>query len=180
MHLDKTYLKSHSPSINDNEKVNVNVSVFVKNIFDIKELHMEFKVRLQITMVWFDPRITFKNLRSKESKNIINKQEISKIWLPALFFANSNIGQKTIVDSESNLLVRKLGNHHLNDMNEIHENHLYKGSENPLVLSRSYTVALECKFELRNYPFDHQTCPITLGIVIERGMNLFNLVIGSM
>ena len=51
-----------------------------------------------------------------------------------------------------------------NDLTEIHEDLLYAGSENPLVLSRFYTVHLECVFELKAYPFDKQRCPIILEV----------------
>ena len=71
------------------------------------------------------------------------------------------------VDSETSFHIKKLGPHRQNDISEIHEDYLYEGRQNPLVLSRSYTVTLTCRFELQLYPFDHQECPMKLQVPFE-------------
>ena len=102
-----------------------------------------------MTISWFDPRITFRNLKEKEENNILSSEETSKLWLPTLVFTNSNFGERTIVDNESSLVIRRLGEPSQNPLNEIFEDELYKGAENPLVLSRFYTVSLNCGFQLK-------------------------------
>ena len=110
---------------------------------------MEYKLRVQVTLSWFDPRITFRNLKENERDNILNDSEKSKIWLPTLIFTNSNFGQRTLADNESSLIIKRLGKPTKNPINEIYEDYLYKGAENPLVLSRFYTATLQCAFQLR-------------------------------
>ena len=118
-------------------------------------------------MEWFDPRIVFRNLKDEIEENIISLDESKHLWLPSLCFKNSNLGKRTRVDSETSFHVKKLGPHRQNDISEIHEDYLYEGSQNPLVLSRSYTVTLTCGFELQLYPFDQQKCPIKLEVPFE-------------
>ena len=76
------------------------------------------------------------------------------------------------VDSETSFHIKKLGPHRQNDISEIHEDYLYEGRQNPLVLSRSYTVTLTCRFELQLYPFDHQECPIELEVPFEHATHM--------
>lgn len=44
------------------------------------------------------------------------------------------------------------------------EIYLFKGIENPIVLTRKYTVAFECTFKLHLYPFDTQICHVALRV----------------
>ena len=48
------YRKSYSPT---KDKVKVNVSIHVQGVSNIKELDMEFDVRVRIKFKWFDPRL---------------------------------------------------------------------------------------------------------------------------
>ena len=91
------------------QKVQVNVSLHVKNIFDIKELSMEYTVRLLLTMEWYDPRISFRNLKEEKEENIISLEESFHLWLPSLYFKNSNFGQRTTTDSETSFHVKRHG-----------------------------------------------------------------------
>ena len=43
-------------------------------------------------------------------------------------------------------------------MTEIHNNHIYAGSENELLLARIYTTSFTCDFNMALYPFDVQEC----------------------
>ena len=144
----------------------------IKNIFDINELSMEYKVRVLLTMEWYDPRITFRNLKDQKEENIISLEESNHLWLPSLCFKNSNLGQRTKVDSETSFHIKKRGQYKYNEIREIHEDYIYEGIENPLVLSRYYTVALTCGFELKLYPFDHQECPIQLEVPFEHATHM--------
>ena len=154
------------------QKVQVNVSLHVKNIFDIKELSMEYTVRFLLTMEWYDPRISFRNLKEEKEENIISIEESCHLWLPSLYFKNSNFGQRTTTDSETSFHVKRHGKHGNNPVTEIHEDYIYKGSENPMVLARYYTVTLTCGFELELYPFDHQECPIELEVPFEHATHM--------
>ena len=45
---------------------------------------------------------------------------------------------------------------------EVNEREIFKGSENTLTMDQTYTHQFQCIFDLRNYPFDRQTCSIEM------------------
>ena len=167
--LNPGYKSTFPPSTNEeNDKAQVKVSIHIKNVAHVKELSMEFEVCVKIIMEWYDQRIDFRNLKKDEKLNVINSKELrDSLWLPSLLFQNSNSRERTQIDEEASLVVRRLGKSKPNDLTEIHEDSIYSGSENPLILSRYYTVKLNCLFELKYYPFDKQRCPIMLEIPFE-------------
>ena len=44
----------------------------------------------------------------------------------------------------------------------VDEIEIFSGSENTIVMSQTYTHQFQCIFDLRNYPFDKQTCSIEM------------------
>ena len=90
--LPEDYSSKLHPSSEFNDRVDVNVTINLRNVFDIQELSMAFKVRVQITMEWFDPRITFHNLKESAMQNIVSLEESKRLWLPTLFFENAYEG----------------------------------------------------------------------------------------
>ena len=90
--INNEYNKQFAPKSENNPKVPVHVHVFIKNIFGINELDLSLKMRVQITMEWFDHRLTFRNLRDGQDENIVPQEEVSKLWLPYLIFSDSNLG----------------------------------------------------------------------------------------
>lgn len=47
-------------------------------------------------------------------------------------------------------------------LEEVDEREIFKGSENRLILTQTYTHEFQCVYELDNYPFDKQTCSIDI------------------
>ena len=104
------YEPAFAPTNVGKNKAEVNVSIHIKRVSEIKELSMEFEARVFITMEWYDPRITFRNLKNDEKLNSISsKEERSTLWLPSLVFQNSRIGTRTLIDNKAWLGVRRLG-----------------------------------------------------------------------
>ena len=56
------------------------------------------------------------------------------------------------------MTVKRNGDFKLTPNEELHNNRVYKGSENPLSISRVYSADFECKFSMQFYPFDIQQC----------------------
>ena len=104
---DKTYRKTYSPT---KERVKVNVSIHIQSVSNIKELDMEFDVRLRVKFKWFDQRVTFRNLKTVNKMNIVNLEDMGRIWLPYLSFKNSLHGEMTKVDQQTLLVVKKMSN----------------------------------------------------------------------
>ena len=51
---------------------------------------------------------------------------------------------------------------------EVDERRIYKGSENPLIMSQKYTHKFQCSFYLDDYPFDRQVFFIFFSIIAPK------------
>ena len=47
-------------------------------------------------------------------------------------------------------------------LEEVDEREIFKGSENRLIMTQTYTHEFQCVYKLDNYPFDKQTCSIDI------------------
>ena len=47
-------------------------------------------------------------------------------------------------------------------LEEVDEREIFKGSENRLIMTQTYTHEFQCVYQLNNYPFDKQTCSIDM------------------
>ena len=61
-------------------------------------------------------------------------------------------------DSKSIITIERNGAADISPLTDVQNNHMYKGSENELILERVYTTSFICEFELSSYPFDVQKC----------------------
>ncbi len=155
-----TYQKRQTPR----ESMNLGVRITIKDIQDIQELQSTYTLRLLLEMIWYEDRLSFKNLKPNAESNIVSEKLFKQVWLPVLVFDNSNVAQKTKADSSAKLMIARLGQPGPEKLSEVHENLLYPGKDNPLVLARSYIVTLSCTFQLTMFPFDSQQCSMVLRI----------------
>ena len=61
-------------------------------------------------------------------------------------------------NDKSVITVNRNGTPTVSSLEEIQNDHVYKGEENELILSQVYTTDFICEYNLRNYPFDVQKC----------------------
>ena len=161
--LGTSYRKGSPPEIVGDGKVLVSLDVHVDNVISMQELDLEYSAKLVLKMLWKDPRLSFNNLRDEDNDNSI-KGKLKEIWYPELIFLNTNTEELTVVDERSQLAVRKGGQPEENPLDELLENMVYSGSENTLIMSRTYALTFSCQFDLQMFPFDKQTCPITFSV----------------
>ena len=108
-----------------------------------------------------DWRLTFYNLRKNGTlQNNVGTKEKDEIWIPNLLFANSIKERLVENDKFSILAIEQNGTGVQETDKYLQENMLYKGSENAVIYSRTYTMDLGCEFEQHSFPFDTQTCSI--------------------
>ena len=67
-----------------------------------------------------------------------------------------------IIDKKAKVLVKRKGDFWMSKQNSLKETAYFAGSENPMVLSRNFNEIFICNFDLRNFPFDTQTCMIVI------------------
>ena len=134
------------------------------NILDVQELDGIWHPKFILKMEWFDLRIQMQNLKDDMQLNVLAIEERNAPWVPIVIFNNHKDRKRLLLDENTALVVRKEGNATYNDQEDLEPAEVFRGDENPFVYERSYSLDLECDFDLRNYPFDTQECFIELGV----------------
>jgi hypothetical protein len=70
-------------------------------------------------------------------------------------------------DAKSSITVVRKGSYKISPSHELHNNHLYSGSENDIVISRVYQTSFICKFDMGYYPFDVQDCSMKFALQVR-------------
>ena len=105
---------------------------------------------------------------SPSQKNIT----ITALYLiPNIFstsFYNYACFQFLQFDRHAIMTILRKGSFRTSPQENLHNNHLYDGSENYLSISRSYSVDFQCGYAMHYYPFDIQKCTmdLVLGVCI--------------
>ena len=160
------YDKRHPPKT---DNLSINVSLTILDIYHIEELQYQYKIRFKLAMKWFDPRLTFYNLHENIPNNLLI-DEFKGLWMPELEFGKSVNGDKTIIDGDLGVKIERIVGMPDNDMEVM----TYEGKSNALVTSRAYNLEHQCRFNLRNFPFDKQFCYFELRVP-ERLQGQFKL-----
>ena len=144
------------PEAEADGKVVIAVSADIVSILDIDEISSIFQVQFFLHFSWFDPRLTFHNLKADTGLNALSPEEKQKIWVPNLVFANTENRLSTLVDEDSILTITRSGNYTLPDTEDVENTHLFAGLENKITLSRFYNIRFLCYYNMQWYPFDVQ------------------------
>ena len=144
--------------------VTVMVSTTLLNILDIKELEGIWHPKFILGMKWYDSRLQMQNLKEDTQLNVLTSEDRKDPWMPKVIFNNHKDRKRVVLDESTSLVARKEGNGTYNGPRSLEAAEVYSGAENPLVYERSYSLDLECDFDLHHYPFDSQECFIELGV----------------
>ena len=146
----------------DEDNVVIDVSADIVSILDIDEISSIFQVQFFLHFSWYDPRLTFHNLKTDTGLNALSPEEKQKIWVPSLVFANTENRLSTLVDKDSIVTISRTGNYTLPGTEDVENTHIFAGSENKITLSRFYNIRFLCYYSMQWYPFDVQTCSLLL------------------
>ena len=151
MTLIKGYDKRYPPEKN----ITTRITMEIYDITDIDELNLSYTVIFRMTLVWFDSRITFYNLKPGTFENNLEILDIEKIWSPKLYIGNSiktytyvEAGQKSQKNTGF-VRIKRMGSPKENDLMEIDEDYLYPGNENLIIMSNYFIIKLGCTFDLK-------------------------------
>ncbi|XP_071516802.1 LOW QUALITY PROTEIN: uncharacterized protein [Panulirus ornatus] len=123
---------------------------------------MTMQMSYEIEMIWFDNRLTFRNLKTNDSLNKVPFTSMMELWSPTVGFINTEGNQHTMVDLETSLYLHRLQPPSGRDSGAPGEVELFPGEENPVTLTRKYSTTFGCDFNLVLYPFDEQHCDMHL------------------
>ena len=157
--LQKGYDRKYPSPLN----ATVSLSMDIYDILDIKELEMEYTIFAKMKLIWYDPRITFRNLKENKDVNRLGTKDIEKIWSPKLLFIDSDQvgiiraadGDQVSADiskysSRGTVRIVRNGKPQPNPLNELDEDFLYLGNENAIMMT-NYVVV---KLILKNVPLN--------------------------
>ncbi len=63
-------------------------------------------------------------------------------------------------------IVRK-GSFSISPLSDTHNNHVYGGIDNDVVLTRADTIEFTCEYNMGSYPFDTQKCSMIFVLLVS-------------
>ena len=145
-----------------NERVNVSISLDILKLVDIKEKDYSIEIQFSITLKWKENRATYHNLKEEKTLNALTQDNISRLWLPKVIFENTDqkdttrLGEYGKGEWETGVVVAREGDFKRSKLDNVDEIELFKGVENNLIMSQTYTREFQCSYDFSMYPFDTQ------------------------
>ena len=128
----------------------------------IQELASLYGIQFYLTAKWNDSRLEFSNLQKNASLNQLSEYEESLIWTPSLQFEGAVDIQAFGIEYGATIQVEKHTSGKTMPISNIYEGLVYNGSHNTLSMVQFFKFEHNCNFQLKNYPFDHQGCELTV------------------
>ena len=164
--LGEDYISDYTPVSVDEEygivKVPVNVSVEILEMLGVDEKDGTLDISFTLYLTWFDPRITFVNLKTDTNLNTLQEVEKTEVWKPVLLFKNTKSRLTTLTDANVLATITRQGHFTISGMEDPIQANFFTGRENPLTFSRTYDIPFTCQFDLAWFPFDSQECTMVL------------------
>ena len=161
--LEKSYNQNVPPIISKNEQVSVSISLDILKLVDIKEKDYSIEIQFSITLKWKENRAIYQNLKQEKSLNALTKEDIGKLWLPKVIYENTDqkettrLGEYGKGEWETRVVVDRQGNFTWSRWDDaVDEIEIFKGAENDLLMSQTYTHEFQCSYDFSMYPFDTQ------------------------
>ena len=142
----------------------MNVTAQIINVLDVKELEGFWQVKVTFDVSWVDTRLELQNLKENDNFNVLANEERDSIWFPEIIFENNDNVERMVMDVKADLIVRKEGDGYQTSQREMISAEVFKGGENPIFYSRTYSTKFNCDFQLQSYPFDTQECIMELNV----------------
>ena len=118
------------------------------------------ELQFQISLEWKENRASYLNLKRETYLNALSLDEIKTLWLPLVIYTNTDQQETTRLGTEwewsTNVNVKREGNFIRSAYRELDESEHFKGGENSLIMTQSYTHEFQCVYKLQRYPFDTQ------------------------
>ena len=158
--MEDGYNTNVPPVISGVKKVNVSISTDLLKLVDIKEEDYSIEIQFSITLQWKENRATYQNLKEDKTLNALTKEDIRKLWLPKVIFENTDQKDTTRLGDtwewETRVVVDREGNFSRSGFEMVDEIEIFKGAENSLIMSQTYTREFQCSYDFSMYPFDTQ------------------------
>ena len=140
----------------------VGISITLMKVVEIEEVDHSIHLQFQISLSWKENRVKYQNLKRETSLNSLSEVDIVMIWLPLIFYdntdqkANTRLGEYGNGEWMTRVTVTREGNFSMSGIEEVDEAEVFEGAENRLTMNQTYTLEFQCQYELQRYPFDTQ------------------------
>ena len=162
IHFHDAYLKEIPPSPKFGQTLQVNVTLNLLSILEIREVDNRIDLQFGMQLTWHDKRLSMQNLKHDKNLNTLTEAQRGEIWIPELVFHNTQSKLKSLVDQESFVTISRIGDYVKSDKSQLQNAYVFEGNENPLTIARVYDITFICEFNVRIFPFDTQNCSIVL------------------
>jgi Low-density lipoprotein receptor domain class A/Neurotransmitter-gated ion-channel ligand binding domain len=113
-------------------------TVDLLNILKLDETNSKIRLKLRISLGWYDDRLHFVNLRPYRVQNSLTADEAAGIWQPQLIFDNVELTDYDLNVEPAVTVVRNESYvYYLNGLSEIYNARVYDGSANRLLWSET-------------------------------------------
>ena len=97
----------------------------------------------------------YQNLKKRDSLNALTKKDIAHLWLPKVIYDNTDqkdttrLGEYGKGEWETRVVVDREGNFTRSKLDVVDEIEIFKGAENSLIMSQTYTRDFQCSYDLQ-------------------------------
>ena len=149
---------------NDFNQTKVGISISLLKIVSMEEVQHKIDLQFEVTLEGKENRAAYNNLKVKTSLNALTNSEIAALWLPYVIYDNTDMKEavQLMQGVKTTVVATREGTFSRTGVEFIDETEIFKGSENQLVMSQTYTKSFQCAYNLEKYPFDTQVSYFTL------------------
>ena len=135
----------------------VNISTVFKTVIEINEQDHTIELKFAISLKWYESRASYYNLKPNPALNVLNGDEIRKIWIPYVVFDNTDSNEAiTLDDVKSTVFVTREGDFTRTGLESVDEAEVFKGADNMITMFQTHSKKFHCTYLLHNFPFDTQ------------------------
>ena len=140
----------------------VNITLSVEDVYAIAGTENKIGLKFSAMFTWFELRAFYFKLNANPEKNVLQNKEKAKLWVPEIGFQNkkekynmsANLADNKMFVLKQGYLRRFSNNRRFSNI--VQEFFYFKGDENPLAVSLTNTVIIECTTYFDTFPFDKQ------------------------
>ena len=163
--LEQGYNKNVPPILSlegRKHRVNVSTSIDLLKLVSINEKDYSIEIQFSIILSWIENRATFQNLKPDKTLNALTQTDIEGLWLPRVVYQNTDqksttrLGEFGNGEWETRVVVDRKGNFTRSGLDAVDEVEIFKGVQNNLIMTQTYTHEFQCVYNFSLYPFDTQ------------------------
>ena len=117
-------------------------------------------MKFLISLEWFEYRATYHNLKQEDALNALTLEDLDHLWIPYVIYANTDNNEAVSIDPtvKTSAFLTREGDYVMSGIEVADEIMIFKGEENRLTLTQTYSKVFQCIYQIHWFPFDTQVC----------------------